>query len=207
MTFKIGDLVYLACILPDKKGDTNLCPNEIEIYKYVHNKQMIIIKVIENDYYTITCKLLKSKMYPNKIMTKINSFDLKYRFLSNFYPSVIWVEGISYPTVEHAYQAMKTLDTSLRIEISKLESPGRAKRAGRILLLRKDWEEIKISVMKDLLYQKFTKYPELKIMLINTEDSILIEGNYWNDTFWGICGGKGKNHLGILLMDIRNEFK
>ena len=81
-------------------------------------------------------------------------------------------------------------------------SGGRAKRLGRVEL-RSDWEEVKIEVMREVLRCKFSQNPDLKAKLIATGDAELIEGNNWNDRFWGVCRGVGQNHLGRLLMELR----
>ena len=82
-------------------------------------------------------------------------------------------------------------------------TPGQAKRAGNKLVLRPDWEQIKIIVMTDLCRIKFQD-PHMRKLLLDTGDAELIEGNWWNDTFWGVCNGIGQNHLGKILMAIRN---
>lgn len=134
----------------------------------------------------------------------INSFKGQYSFLSNFYPVQVEIEGIVYPSVEHAYVAMKTMDIELRKQISLMETAGKVKRMGRTLNIRSDWDHIKLPVMFGLLRLKFQK-PELKLLLISTGDSHLEEGNWWGDTFWGVCKGVGENNLGKLLMRIRQE--
>lgn len=142
----------------------------------------------------------------------INNFDGKYRFLSNFADSRLVYDGIEYPTVEHAFQAVKTLDISERKAISKLPTPGEAKRAGRRVNLRKDWEEVKDGIMYDILKEKF-KNPELKEKLLATGNEYLEEGTTWHDNYWGNCycdkckNIEGKNTLGKLLMKIREELK
>ena len=141
----------------------------------------------------------------------IDKFDGKYSFLSNFYPSKIVYEGIEYPSVEHAFQAAKTLDITKRLEIANLSSPGAAKRVGRQIDLRPDWEEVKEKVMEDCLRMKFTGSTELILKLFATEGHFLIEGTTWHDQYWGICtcekcGGNGENRLGKLLMKIRDEY-
>jgi ribA/ribD-fused uncharacterized protein len=137
-------------------------------------------------------------------MQKIESFTGQYRFLSNFYllPSPIRYEGIFYPTVEHAYQAAKTLDKWERLRISKLPTPGVAKREGRKVKLQPDWDEMKLTVMGTLLWMKFS-IPEFRKKLIDTGDAELIHGNYWGDMYWGVCHDKGENYLGQILMNIR----
>lgn len=138
----------------------------------------------------------------------INSFEGEFEFLSNFYPSEIEYEGVKYPTVEHAFQAAKTKDLRTRLFIAKMETPGRAKRAGRSIALRPDWEEIKYAVMAECLKKKF-EIPELKVKLLETGNQFLEEGNTWHDRCWGVChcdkcGGLGLNHLGYMLMQIRS---
>lgn len=136
----------------------------------------------------------------------INSFDKEYYFLSNFYPSKITFEGIEYKTVEHAFQAAKTTDNFERYTIAMMPTPGRAKQMGRSISLRPDWEEVKEGVMETCLREKFA-IPELREKLLATGDEELIEGNTWNDRFWGVCNGEGKNKLGKLLMKIRKELQ
>lgn len=110
-----------------------------------------------------------------------------------------------YPSVEHAYQAAKTTVPQERAKIARLATPGEAKRAGRRVTLRPDWDAIKLDVMRGLLLQKFT-YPDLGRALLETKPAELIEGNSWHDTFWGVdlTTGRGENHLGKLLMEIRD---
>nr|DAF30604.1 MAG TPA: NADAR protein [Caudoviricetes sp.] len=134
----------------------------------------------------------------------MDSFKGQYSFLSNFYPVQVEIEGIVYPSVEHAYVAMKTMDIELRKQISLMETAGKVKRMGRTLNIRSDWDHIKLPVMFGLLRLKFQK-PELKLLLISTGDSHLEEGNWWGDTFWGVCKGVGENNLGKLLMRVRQE--
>lgn len=136
----------------------------------------------------------------------IDSFTGEYRWLSNFWPVVIRLDdGYLYPSVEHAYQASKTLSMAGRATIRRCVYPEQAKKAGKGLEIRDDWEQIKLRVMGDLLRQKFA-HKELRDKLLATGEETLIEGNTWGDTFWGVCG-VGKNHLGKLLMEIRNEIK
>ena len=134
----------------------------------------------------------------------INSFDGKYAFLSNFYEHPISNGTLTFPTNEHYFQAMKTTDHATRVTIAHASTPGEAKRMGRKVDLRPDWEEIKLQVMETALRLKFAD-PELAAMLKATGDEELVEGNWWNDTFWGVCNGVGENNLGKLLMKIRAE--
>jgi len=142
----------------------------------------------------------------------IDSFRYEYKFLSNFYPTTILYEGIRYPSSEHAYQAAKTSNIDLRLEISQMPNPQAAKKKGWQLRLRSDWKDIKIATMKSILKIKFSrKY--LKNKLLATGDELLLEGNWWHDNYWGSCtctfceDTTGLNHLGKLLMEIREEIR
>lgn len=134
----------------------------------------------------------------------IDSFTGEHRFLSNFWPAEVELDGIIFPSVEHAYVAAKTLDPEVRAEIRLVNTAGQVKRFGRKLVLRPDWDEVKLSVMEDLVRQKF-QHPELAKLLLATGDEELVEGNTWGDTFWGECFGSGANHLGKILMKVRDE--
>jgi ribA/ribD-fused uncharacterized protein len=140
-------------------------------------------------------------------MTVIDKFDDSFRFLSNFYESPVEYGGYEYPTAEHAYQTQKTLDRTERTDIRNAPFPAMAKQLGRRCTLRPDWEEVKMTLMWEIVRAKFLQNPDLKKQLVDTGDAQLIEGNNWGDTFWGICNGVGKNQLGIILMTIRAELK
>lgn len=135
----------------------------------------------------------------------IDSFSGEYHFLSNFSAAEVWLDGVSYASVEHAYQAAKTDSTSARRRIQTAKTPNEAKRLGRAVKLREDWEEIKLEVMYQLVRQKFRQHPSYSSYLLKTEDEELVEGNWWGDTYWGVCNGTGENHLGKILMRIREE--
>ena len=145
---------------------------------------------------------------------KIDCFDGKYAFLSNFYSSPIapFDDGIIYPTVEYAFQAYKTTDINKRKEIAAQPTPGKAKRLGRHVKMRDDWREIRIDIMYIALKEKFRDL-ELRTKLLATGNSELVEGNTWSDNFWGDCHCpkcrdiKGENNLGKLLMKIREDYK
>lgn len=141
----------------------------------------------------------------------INSFDGEFAFLSNFFPSPITFDGITFPTVENWFQAWKTEVPVEFRAIATAETPGRAKRLGRKCMLREDWEEVKEQVMEDGLRLKFAD-PELRKMLIATHPHELVEGTTWHDNEWGNCSCErcrnipGKNKLGKILMKLRTEF-
>ena len=129
-----------------------------------------------------------------------------FKWLSNFYMVEVVYDGVTYKSTEHAYQAAKTLLPAERRTIQEASSCGKSKRLGQKVKLRPDWEAIKVDVMYDLLQQKFED-PELRKKLIATGDQHLVEGNTWQDFWWGVCDGRGRNHLGRLLMDVRDEIQ
>lgn len=139
----------------------------------------------------------------------IQTFFGEYRFLSNFWPaSFVW-QGRLWPTAEHAYQAAKTLDPGQQQRILELTSPAYAKRAGKLVTLRADWEQVKAQVMTEIVFEKFNQNPELKRRLLNTGTARLEEGNNWKDRVWGICppgSGQGRNLLGTILMVLRHHW-
>ncbi len=139
----------------------------------------------------------------------INHFRKEYSWLSNFTEVSIKYDNIIYPSVENFYVAMKTEDVSIRKQIS-LMTAAESKKIGRKLIIRKDWEDIKLSVMYYGLNAKFKQEP-FKSKLLATGDQNIVEGNYWNDTFWGVDLKQnpniGENHLGRLIMRVRDLIK
>lgn len=133
----------------------------------------------------------------------IKSFQGKNRFLSNFWPAKVMLDGVEYPSTENAYQAAKTLDLEARKVFVDCAS-NVAKQLGKMLEVRPDWKEVSLGIMLDLNRQKYQD-EELKAKLKATGDQELVEGNTWGDTFWGVCGGVGENHLGKILMQVRKE--
>jgi ribA/ribD-fused uncharacterized protein len=121
-------------------------------------------------------------------------------------PATIIVDGIKYPSVEHAYQAAKCDNANWKYHCANpLNKPGEIKRAGRSVKLIVGWETKKLAIMKELLIQKYTQEPYYsKLKKTGTEE--IQEGNLWHDTFWGIDlrTGKGENWLGKLIMEIRD---
>lgn len=159
-------------------------------------------------------------------------------FLSNFYVTAVNLNGKTYPTVEHAYQAANFFDvdwSAIQEEVKNeiresLKLRGYAEEviysgdlftdtrmaSGNIKIIAdvlrkygyvdKEWENKRVKIMIELLLQKFGS-EEIMARLEKTEDKELIEGNSWNDTLWGVCNGKGRNILGIILMEIRKLSK
>lgn len=140
-------------------------------------------------------------------LAPITKFDGQYRFLSNFYPASIMFQGTRWPTAEHLYQAMKATDLEGRAQFLVNENPAYAKRLGRKITLRPDWNQIKLDVMQEIVKLKFDQNPRLQSMLLDTGNAELIEGNTWGDTFWGVYHGAGANHLGKILMAYRDNLR
>lgn len=137
----------------------------------------------------------------------ISQFRDEYRFLSNFW--YFHAGDNRRTTVEHHYQAAKTRTIKEYEYILNSPSPAEAKRRGRKVSIREDWEEIKFKHMLELLRWKFTSDRELGELLLNTGHQELQEGNTWGDTIWGVDlkTGKGENNLGKMLMQVRHELK
>lgn len=134
----------------------------------------------------------------------IDSFKNQHFFLSNFFPCEVKFEGKIYQSSEAVYQVCKCInekDKNNFINIIGVEF----KKLGRQVEIRSDWNDIKIDKMREILNCKFSQNIHLTQDLIKTKDHELIEGNYWKDYFWGVCNGKGKNILGKLLMQLREE--
>ena len=142
-------------------------------------------------------------------MKSIDQFQGQYRWLSNFWPCYIVYRDVLYPTAEHAYQAAKVQDPELKIKIKNCATPAEAKDFFQTHGVKPDtgWTVAKkLAIMEELLKIKFSgKDPFLTRALLETGDAAIIEGNSWNDTFWGVCNGAGENNLGRLLMKVRNE--
>ena len=147
----------------------------------------------------------------------IESFSGRYNFLSNFYPAKIEHQGITYPTVEHYYLSMNVKNDQqidgkyitmidCRELIAKMPQASKVKQFGKIVKVRRDWDDVKLDIMLWGVREKF-KHTDLKDLLLSTGDQELVEGNTWNDTYWGICRGDGQNNLGKILMKVRMELR
>lgn len=138
--------------------------------------------------------------------TVIDSFTGEHFFLSNFYEAPIdFGGGLVAKSGEHVYQAMKTEDLTEALAVLATPTAGESKKLGRKVTMRPDWDAVKDEVMEGVLHEKFAPGSELARKLMDTGDAILVEGNHWGDTYWGVCNGKGINKLGQLLMNRRDE--
>lgn len=138
----------------------------------------------------------------------VHCFRNEYRFLSNFWDAPVTYKGLTYQNAEAAFQAQKCMDEAEKAQFTTLRS-NEAKRLGRYVQLRPDWEEVKVGIMEEIVRAKFIQNEELKWRLIATGDAYLEEGNTWHDTCWGVDAktGEGQNHLGKILMKVREELK
>jgi ribA/ribD-fused uncharacterized protein len=156
---------------------------------------------------TANCAMCSGSCYPRHTYTSrvIDSFRGPYAYLSNFYLCDVVIYGWTFPSAEHAYQAMKAADpaTAWPWFANRGKTPGEAKRLGRKILIRPDWESVKVGFMRAIVFDKFNRHIELNDALQSTGDALLIEGNDWGDTFWGVCNGVGENQLGKILMETR----
>ncbi len=133
----------------------------------------------------------------------------EYGCFSNFAPYSIELDGKHWPTTEHYFQAQKFEDAQHREAIRRQKSPMIAARMGRDRKkkLRGDWESVKVSVMRQAVRAKFTQHEDIRAILLATGDATLVEHTE-NDAYWGDGGdGSGKNMLGRILMQIREELK
>lgn len=139
---------------------------------------------------------------------KICQFREAYAFLSNFYEAPVCYGDLQFGSNEAAFQAQKCRTEEEKRLFTTLR-PSDAKRLGRRVDLRPDWEEVKVGIMEEIVRAKFTQNELLRQQLLATGDAILEEGNTWNDTFWGVhlSNGQGENHLGRILMKVRQELR
>lgn len=137
---------------------------------------------------------------------KIGEFRNEYFFLSNFYEAPVEYRGLRYGSNEAAFQAQKCMTEAEKAEFTLLR-PSDSKKRGRRVQLRPDWEQVKVGIMEEIVREKFTQNEDLRAMLLATGDAVLEEGNTWNDIFWGVHlkNSQGQNHLGRILMKIRQE--
>lgn len=133
----------------------------------------------------------------------------EYGCFSNFSRHPVFLKGKRWPTSEHYFQAQKFAGEPDEEEIRRASKPMLAAQMGRDRKrpLRRDWEKVKERVMLDALRAKFTQHDELRAVLLGTGDAVLVEHTA-NDSYWGDGGdGSGKNRLGILLMQLREELQ
>ena len=139
---------------------------------------------------------------------KIDHYRGEYAFLSNFWEVPVTYKGLTYGSNEAAFQAQKCMTEEEKMEFTQLR-PSASKKLGRRVKFRPDWEDVKVGIMEEIVRAKFTQNEELKALLLATGEAYLEEGNTWHDTCWGVDAktGEGLNHLGRILMKIREELQ
>lgn len=159
-------------------------------------------------YVDVLCKAAN----PPKEPTVVGPFRGKWAKLGNYSPCLVFFQGHAYQTLEHAYQAQKTLDPAIQKLIRHAPSPAVAKKLAREVALRPDWDQVKQTVMWELLVDKFSQEPERSILASTGIDQI-VEVNWWHDNYWGDCKcdkrvecvSPGQNVLGKMLMQLRSR--
>jgi len=134
----------------------------------------------------------------------VTRFRGEHYFLSNMFKSTFTFKGKTYRSAESAFQAQKVTDSAEQDRYTKMDG-FEARRAGRKANLRPDWNDVRLDLMHDIVYAKFSQNHELAQKLLDTGETDLIHENNWGDTFWGTVNGKGENHLGEILMQVRSE--
>lgn len=144
----------------------------------------------------------------SKTINFYNKNEPYYEF-TNFFPCQIKLKGKTWPTTEHYFQAQKFAGTPLEEEVRLLATPREVFNFARNhkAEVRADWFQVNDAVMHEAVWAKFTQHPDLAKLLIDTEDAVLVEHTE-NDHHWGDGGdGSGKNKLGRLLMQVREELR
>lgn len=226
---KIDDLLEICRILIAKRGEDDIeAMKESNSYLKAHWDSFSLFDIPE-EIRGISSGLFREKMRNQDIKAKellteevfsimnregrvtwnsITDFHGEYEFLSNFYEVSITYNSLTYGSSEAAFQAQKCMTDEERAAFTEYR-PSKSKSAGRRVKLRSDWEDVKVGIMEEIVRAKFTQNEELSQRLIDTGEKILVEGNNWGDVFWGVDTrtGKGENHLGKILMKIREELR
>lgn len=178
--------------------------DELDEYLIQEQKQQeILLKKQEEERLE---RMEKERVLQEMYENKIDSFRGEYDFLSNMYECSIEYKGYKFRCSESAFQSQKDLRKVDRFVSLNGQQSKRLGKSRTEISLRPDWEKVKLGIMKEILKCKFDQHPELKEKLLQTGNRLLVEGNTWHDTYWGVCDGKGSNHLGKLLMELRDEY-
>lgn len=133
----------------------------------------------------------------------------EHGYMSNFSRHPVKVDGKIYPTSEHYFQSQKFAGTKYESEVRRAKGPGEAAQIGRdrSLPLRRDWESVKDNVMRKVVEAKFRQHEDIRDRLFATDNAKLVEDTT-DDTYWGRgSGGRGKNMLGVILMEVRSKLR
>ena len=146
-------------------------------------------------------------------MISFSLVNRKNGYLSNFYPCLVTINGLTYKNSEVAYQSMKTLDVDDRVRFTEYEAV-ESKKKGKKLEIRPDWDEVKYPLMVEVLYAKFTQNEDLKEKLLATGDEEFLENTTrWHDNIWGNCNCEkckdipGQNLLGKAIGEVRDMIR
>ena len=171
----------------------------------VRNRLRNADETVSEDLHPAVWEMLVEKGWFKKDIT---CFRGEYEYLSNFYEASVEYDGFTYGSNEAAFQAQKCKTREEKVSFTHMR-PGMAKREGRKVALRSDWEEVKLGIMEELVRAKFHQHQDLAQKLVATKDRKIEERNTWHDLFWGVDDqtGQGENHLGKILMKIRKEEK
>lgn len=213
MKYRIGDVIVLKAKLSHGEyyGNSKFSVMKYEDCNYGRITNFLYLydevkSYIVNGWY-ISDEMINHEATALANKSTIDLFDGEYSFLSNFYnPCEVKFEGLMYKNSESAYQSAKTTQRTLRLDFTETNGY-EAKKLGRKLSIREDWDTVKLDIMLEIVRDKFSRNKELQIKLLRTGCAELVEGNYWNDTFWGMCNEEGNNHLGRILMTVRDELK
>lgn len=133
----------------------------------------------------------------------IDRFDGQYRFLSNFFEAPLLFRGLVFENAEAAFHSQKCPQRAKQFQGL---NASQAKQLGRQVVMRPDWDKVRDQVMYEVVFEKFLQNSKIRERLIATGEAMLVEGNTWNDRYWGVCNGIGQNKLGKILMRVRSEF-
>lgn len=227
---EIGDLLMKFRILVARRGEDNLNKIKEDMPYLAEHWDRFTVFDVPADIGMISSSAFRERLHNNdesaaelvtqevwEIMKEngklpwnsITDFhEEPYQFLSNFYEARVDYDGLAYGSNEAAFQAQKCMTEEEKAQFTEF-GPGKSKGMGRHVPLRPDWEEVKVGIMEEIVREKFNQHPELAERLLATGDKVLVEGNHWGDTCWGIDTrtGKGENHLGKILMKVRAELR
>lgn len=141
------------------------------------------------------------------VKATLQKFDGSYSCFSNFYLREVKYKDKIYKTKEHAFQCQKATNCRDFEYVFNAPTPLKAKRRSRAINLRDNWNHVKVSIMKEIVLEFFKQHNDLRDILMSTDDAELIEGNDWGDVFWGVCNEEGENHLGKILMEVRDMLR
>lgn len=211
-TSRISTINYLSALklVMNKMNSSDLC-YDIGGTLYDDNDEYIIVAMQSLDE-DITSRLAVNKKtgemfsyyFEEQFPEKIDSFKDEYSFLSNSYDAPVMYNGLVYPNNEAAFWAQKCENTTDKENFTSMD-PDEARSKGQVVKPREDWENIKLSVMKDIVRAKFSQNSDIAKKLLSTGNANLVAENDWNDTFFGTVSGQGQNYLGKILMDVRKE--